>query len=92
MPETLPAALVSSPQEYNMTCPNTTRGNVTLQCWDSRVMVAQGNCFYNCDGGEMPLNVGGTTGSISFGAFNHSDENVTDCEPDTNFTGQITLQ
>jgi len=76
----------------NMTCPNITSGNVTLQCWDSTVTAIEGTCNLNCDAGDMILRYGDTLGEISFGAFNHSDENETECEPDTNFTGMITLR
>lgn len=77
--------------EYNVTCPGNTVGNVTLQCWDSQVTTINGSCNLNCEAGEMELRVGDTTGMIYFGELNHSETNETDCEPDTNFTGKITL-
>merc|ERR1719440_1213573 len=78
-----------------MTCPinelANTHGNVTLQCWDSQVKAKEGTCSYNCEAGEMVLKYGDTMGMISYGELNHSETNETDCEPDTNFTGKLTL-
>jgi len=79
-------------QEMNFTCPSGTTGNVTLKCDDAFTKVAHGMCEYDCPAGNLSLDVDGTTGMIFYGDFISGEENDTSCEPENNFTGDLTIQ